>query len=469
MIADSKKVYILDTNVLIHDYQSMFGFENTLVGIPAVVLEELDRLKKESSDRGSSAREAIRYLDSLRSKGSLRDGVKLDNGCTLKVLFPVASQDKALSFLAHSVGDNEILLTALDMKSQGFQVTFVSKDINARVKADALNIKAEDYLKGRVSEYDVYKGWSVATVPAGDLRKEIPDVLYEIIQNQRLAFNEFVELQSVGNPYNYRVFRYLGHGKFKAVYAPEFAWPLKPRNPQQLMALDLLMDDDIKLVSLVGPAGTGKTFLALLAGLHQVLAKDVYRKMLISRPVIPLGPDIGYLPGNVQEKLESWMQPMYDNLNLIMHSVASVQHLNQIEEEGRAHHLRRHKKEHEKWQKKRKHKIEFTMEDLIHSGKLSLEAMTYMRGRSIPFQYILIDEVQNLTLHEVKTLITRVGEGSKIIISGDPYQIDSPYLDFNSNGLMVASNAFKGQKIFGSVFLETTERSELSRLASELL
>lgn len=471
MISESKKVYILDTNVLIHDYQSMFNFSNTLVGIPAIVLEELDRLKKESSDRGSSAREAIRLLDALRARGSLRDGVKLDNGSILQVIFPPIIHDNNNSFLTrHSSSDNEILLTALDMQAKGYQVVFISKDINARVKADALNIVAEDYLKGRISDYDIYKGWRVATIPSGDLRKDYPDYLYDMAQGRQLETNEFIELQSTGNPYNYRVFRYLGNQRFKTVYAPELAWPLKPRNPQQLMALDLLMDDEIKLVSLVGSAGTGKTFLALLAGLHQILVKDIYRKMLISRPVIPLGPDIGYLPGNVQEKLESWMQPMYDNLGLIMHSIKSSQHLPQFNGEQPVKPFKHNKKEEpEKWQKKRKARIDFSMEDLVHSGKLSLEAMTYMRGRSIPFQYILIDEVQNLTLHEVKTLITRVGEGSKIILLGDPYQIDSPYLDFNSNGLMVATNAFKGQNIFGSVFLETTERSELSRLASELL
>lgn len=468
MIADVKKVYILDTNVLIHDCQSIFNFANTLIGIPAIVLEELDHLKKESSDRGSSAREVIRFLDGLRSRGSLKDGVRLDNGSILQIIFPMTVHGNAELFLTRAVGDNEILLTALDMQKKGYQVTFVSKDINARVKADALDIKAEDYLKGRVSEYDVYKGWRSVMIPAGDLRKDFPDMLYDLAQNNRLENNEFIELQSENNQFNSRVFRYLGGHRFKNVVAPDFAWPLKPRNPQQLMALDLLMDDDIKLISLVGSAGTGKTFLALLAGLHQVLIKNDYRKMLVSRPVIPLGPDIGYLPGNVQEKLESWMQPMYDNLSLIMHSVSKSQQP-QLESDGHGHHFKRAKKDHEKWQKKPKHRIEATMEDLVHNGKLSIEAMTYMRGRSIPFQYILIDEVQNLTLHEVKTLLTRVGEGSKIIILGDPYQIDSPYLDFNSNGLMVATNAFKGQQVFGSVFLQTTERSELSRLASELL
>lgn len=474
MLETPKKAYILDTNVLIHDPQSMFSFERTLVGIPAVVLEELDQFKGEASDRGSSAREVIRQLDALRSKGSLRDGVKLDNGTTLQVLFADQPGSLMLPGLNQNLGDNEILRTALSMQSRGYQVTFVSKDINARVKADVLNIKAEDYLKGRVAEYGIYKGWRTEAVASGDLRKDFPDILKEMAQDGHLKINEFVELASKGNPSHYRLFRYLGGDRFKALKEPSLAWPLPARNPQQIMALDLLLDDEIKLVSLIGPAGTGKTFLALLAGLHQVLSRDVYRKILISRPVIPLGPDIGYLPGDVQEKLESWMQPMYDNLSLIMHSVAHEEHVQQIEDEDRGSYYkkRRHDKnqQHGRWQpKKRKVRNNVSMEDLIHSGKLSLEAMTYMRGRSIPFQYILIDEVQNLTLHEVKTLITRVGEGSKIVLSGDPYQIDSPYLDFNSNGLMVASNAFRGQSVFGTVFLETTERSELSRLASALL
>lgn len=476
VITDVKKVYVLDTNVLIHDYQSMFNFENTIIALPAIVLEELDRLKRESSDRGSSAREVIRCLDNLRTKGSLRDGVVLENGSILKIIFPMSEtgQPDAELFLKRATGDNEILLTALDLKKQGHQVVFISKDINARVKADALNIEAQDYLKGRVSDYDVYRGWRKLDVPANDLRKELPDALYDLVRDgDPLKRNEFISLQSQHNEENYRVFRYLGHDHFKPVYMPQLAWPLQPRNPQQLMALDLLLDDDIKLISLIGAAGTGKTFLALLAGLHQVLIQDTYRKLMISRPVIPLGPDIGYLPGNVQEKLESWMQPMYDNLNLIMHSVNSAPYLKQTEHEQSHSQLpirfKKGKKEHEKAPKKRKSRVAFTMEDLIHSDKLSLEAMTYMRGRSIPFQYILIDEVQNLTLHEVKTLITRVGEGSKIIILGDPYQIDSPYLDFNSNGLMVATNAFQGEAIFGSVFLHTTERSELSSLASKLL
>lgn len=477
-----KKVYILDTNVLIHDPQSIFSFANTIIGIPAVVLEELDQLKKEPSDRGSSARTAIRHLDNLRARGSLRDGVHLDNGSILQVIFPPNNLVEPMPFFTHNLEDNQILSTALYMKSQGYQVVFISKDINARVKADVLNIQAEDYLKGRVAEYDIYKGWRVESIPANDLRKDQPLILQDLAS--QMEINEFISLQSENNPQNYRVFRYLGHQKFKNVQDPQLAWPLKARNPQQLMALDLLLDDRIQLVSLVGPAGTGKTFLALLAGLHQVLVKDVYRKIMISRPVVPLGPDIGYLPGTVQEKLESWMQPMYDNLSLIMHSAAGERHARMLEQESGVSRSngkgagngsgngKKPKKTHHGGDRFDEHRMltrGFTMDDLVRSGKLSLEAMTYMRGRSIPFQYILLDEVQNLTVHEVKTLITRVGEGSKMIIAGDPYQIDSSYLDFSSNGLVIAGNRFKGQGIFGTVFLEHSERSELSSLAAQLL
>jgi PhoH-like ATPase len=219
-------------------------------------------------------------------------------------------------------------------------------------------------------------------------------------------------------------------------------------------------------VSLFGPAGTGKTFLALLAGLHQVLVDDAYKKMLVARPVVPLGRDIGYLPGTLEEKLHSWMMPIFDNMELITHAVSTARHFDEIE--GKSHSNKREKKHGSRKQQPKRRGIG-SVEDLVAEGKLSLEAITYMRGRSIPFQFILIDEVQNLTPHEVKTLITRVGEGSKIVISGDPYQIDSPYLDFSSNGLILANERFKGQELFGAVYLETSERSPLSEMASKLL
>ena len=467
-MSDRNKIYVLDTNVLLHDPNSMFSFEGANVGIPAVVLEELDKFKTESSDRGRNSREVIRKLDKLRMTGSLTDGVNLGNGGTLRVLFVPDTDAKKISPFFLNNEDNKILLLAREMQSKGDKVTFISKDINARVKADTLGIPTEDYLTGRVSEYDIYKGWEKIEVDSSQLKKTDPEELHTLSKQGNLIINEFVLMESKNNPYNYSVFRYLGGDNFKYVSTPKMGWNLSPKNAQQLMALDLLFDPNIQLVSLIGPAGTGKTFLALLAGLDQVLKQDIYEKILVSRPIIPLGPDIGYLPGDIQEKLFSWMQPVYDNMNLIAHSSGGNQHLNELKDESRGRHKGKRYKGSDHKREINKGRLG-PLDAMINSGKISLEAITYMRGRSIPYQFIIIDEVQNLTPHEVKTLITRVGEGSKIILCGDPYQIDSPYLDFSSNGLIVSSNSFKNHSIFGTVFLEISERSELSRMACELL
>ncbi len=460
----NKKIYLLDTNVLVYDPKAVFSFDGAEVALPSVVLEELDRFKKEGTDRGRNTREVIRILDGLRNQGSLGTGVKLDNGSIVRVVF--MRRDKMPLFpFELSFEDNQILYDAVTLKEQGYDVRFITKDLNARVKADALGIATEDYIKEKISIDDFYKGWITVPVPAVVLKHHDPQILQELSQDTDLAVNEYVVLESQHNSYNYRVFRYLGRNKFVPVREPALRWPIKPRNVQQLMAMDLLLNDDIKLVTLFGPAGTGKTFLALLIGLHKVLVEDAYEKMLVARPVVPLGRDIGYLPGDLQEKLYSWMLPIYDNMDFLMHSATNGAHLDVLEEEQ---HRGKKKKGPGKKRRKRKGAME-SLDNLVKRGKISLEAITYMRGRSIPFQYIIIDEVQNLSPHEVKTLITRVGEGSKIILAGDPYQIDSPYLDFSSNGLVVASQRFKGQKLFGSVYLSTSERSELSQLGGELL
>lgn len=459
----NKKIYVIDTNVLVYDPDSLFVFEGALVGIPIIVLEELDKFKGENTDRGRNAREVIRHLDALRKKGPLGEGVLLENNGKLQVLFIDESTSHLCSPFASKSPDNEILLMACALRDRGYQVKFISKDINARVKADVLGIEAQDYLKDRVTEEEFYKGWTRVKVPAVQLKGEFPAVLNELAKKKALEINEFVLVESQHNPYHYKLFRYRGSKKFLHVYDPKFHWPLKARNPQQLMALDLLMDPEVKLVTLLGKAGSGKTFLALLAGLHQVLISDIYKKMLISRPVVPLGRDIGYLPGDVQEKLYSWMLPIYDNIELILHHATVGEHLENIRAEQKGKRRPKDKK-----YKDPKGKLDH-VDELIKRGKLSMEAITYMRGRSIPYQFILIDEVQNLTPHEIKTLITRVGEGSKIILAGDPYQIDSPYLDFSSNGLVLASERFKGQRLFGSVYLEASERSQLSELANQLL
>lgn len=476
-----KKIYVLDTNVLLHDPHALFNFEGISIGIPSVVLEELDSFKKEGTDRGRNSRETIRLLDSLRTRGSLKDGVVLDNGSEVKVLF-LEHKLPTLPFQL-SVKDNEILLHALLLKNRGYEVKFISKDLNARVKADALGLETEDYLKEYVTEEDFYQGWIRVPVPAVQLKGEFAPVLQDLVKDDVLARNQFVLVENQHNPYNYKIFRYIGGKNFKAVVEPSIKWPLKARNPQQLMALDLLFDEDIQFATLVGPAGTGKTFLALLAGLYKVLIKRRYQKMLVSRPVIPLGKDVGFLPGELKEKLHNWMLPIYDNMEFIVHSI-KMSHQEQDVHSGSDIFVEGHEQQpgvrargrgkgHRKDPKKEEHRHRgdglMSLDELVHRNKVSLEAITYMRGRSIPYQFILIDEAQNLTPHEVKALVTRVGVGSKIILTGDPYQIDSPYLDFSSNGLITTSERFKGQPLFGSVYLPTSERGELSQIAGELL
>ncbi len=484
---ENNKVYILDTNVLLHDPQALFNFAGAEIGLPIIVLEELDKFKRETSDRGKNARESIRQLDDLRQKGSLAQGVALDNGGTVRILFEPTQVLENSHNLNPDAPDNIILLTALAYQNQGITVKFITKDLNARVKADVLGISAQDYLKSYVPRDEFYKGWIKLSVPAVQLKREVPDDLLAFANTYPFTINEYVLVESQHNSFNYRVFRYTGEKvPFIPITPPHLHWNLGARNPQQLMALNALLDPSIQLVTLLGTAGTGKTFLALLAGLHQVIIDDLYRKMLISRPVVPLGPDIGYLPGDLQEKLHTWMQPVYDNLDVILHASTVNQHLKQIEHEGKFHKDDQHhpsiilegKYENKKGKngKKDGRKDHYhdsygfqSVQDLVNKQKLSLEAITYMRGRSIPYQFILIDEVQNLSPHEVKTIVSRVGQGSKIILCGDPYQIDSPYLDFSSNGLVIASDKFKGQDIFATVYLDHSERSILSQLAGDLL
>lgn len=473
---DSKKLYIIDTNVFIHDARALFAFKGAQVGIPLTVIQELDKFKTETSARGRNAREVIRSLDKMRELGSLAKGVELEDKTHIIILMP-PSDGAVVERFKETSGDDFILATALAAKTAGANVCLISKDLNMRVRADALGLVTEDYKREYVAEDTFYKGWLDIPVAAGDLQIDDPGRLLRIVRDiypeEPLFYNQFFFFHSERNPENYRVWRYQGDGGaetakgiLKPVHAPRLSWPIGPKNPQQLMALDLLFDDQVQLVTLFGPAGTGKTFLALVAALHKLLVEHEYKKVLVARPVEPLGRDIGYLPGDMQEKLYSWMQPVRDNMDFIMYKAQSGYERGLYEDA--------HGRESAGGDKDRKRKRDSrfripSLDELTRTDKVSLEAITYMRGRSIPDQYILIDEVQNLTPHEVKTLITRVGEGSKIILAGDPYQIDSPYLDFSSNGLVVTSEKFKGQQLFGSVFLEKSERSELSTMAAQLL
>ena len=316
-----QRVFVLDTNVLIHDAHAMSTFKNVVVAIPFIVLEELDSLKREVGERGRNAREAIRVLDDLRSKGSLSEGVRLNHGtdgALVKVLpSPRTIDFSSISSDVHDIKDNSIIQTVKNLVKDGADVTFVSKDINARVKADALGLPTEDYTKGTVSYEHFYQGWLRIPVPALDLKNMSAKRLEGVVNTEDLWPNQFIILESDNNPHNNRLFRFYGNKNFQEVADINIMNSFGAKNIQQLMALDLLMDDNIQIMTLLGPAGTGKTFLTLLAGLYKVAYEHIYRKLLVTRPIIALGADIGYLPGDIQEKLHYWMQPIHDNLEFI--------------------------------------------------------------------------------------------------------------------------------------------------------
>ena len=471
------RIFILDTNVLLHDPKSIYAFQSVVVGIPFVVLEELDVFKKESGEKGRNARHVIRSLDELRSRGSLLEGVDLNHGTgAIFRVFP-NSDTLNISDNIHAIKDNLILETVRMLVDQTCQVTLVTQDINLRVKADVLQIEAEDYTKGSISYDHFYKGWTKLALPAKEMKLLSPQTIMPLLSSEETLYpNQFVIAHSENNEENNRLFRFLGGETFKEVSPISIMNSFQAKNIQQLMALELLMDDDIKLITLVGPAGTGKTFLTLLVGLYKVALRKEFRKLLVTRPVVALGADIGYLPGDMQEKLHYWMQPVHDNLEFIsshiMRGSEDALHLDSKERKHpKKHHDKHHKKHHDKHQKRDKFHIPESnmVEQLQQRGILSLEAITYMRGRSIPQQFVFIDEVQNLTPHEVKTLVSRAGEGTKVILAGDPYQIDSPYLDFTSNGLTVTTEKMKDNRICGTAYLSRSERSELAKLAGEKL
>jgi PhoH-like ATPase len=463
-------IYVLDTNVLIDDPGVLSKFENGVIGIAVATLEELDKLKQWGTEAGRGARAVIRELDLLHKNSILARGAIHSVDCTSRVqIFFDSDHDHIVSDLSNDLIDNRIILLAYTLERKGYEVIFVSRDINARLKAYALGITVQDYYKKElISHETLYKGWIRVPVPAAELKKELPSLLSEMSENRMLVCNQFILLESQHNALNYKVYRYLGNKQFTLVENNLRNCSLQPRNPQQLMAIDLLLDPRISLVSLYGPAGTGKTFLALLAGLHNVMVENRYEKILISRPIIPLGRDIGYLPGTLEEKLRSWILPIYDNIDCIAHATRKFDHLEHVQTEQRSHRFHKHRKNYKKETLSEIDAI-YSLDELIQTGKIKIEAITYMRGRSIPYQYILIDEAQNLSSHEIKTLISRVGQQSKIILTGDPYQIDAHSLDFNTNGLIVATERFRGQSLFGAVYLETSERSKLSELAGILL
>lgn len=438
-----RKNFILDTNVLLHDPRSIYGFKENNVIIPIYVIEEIDQFKRDLSELGRNARLVARYLDSFRAEGSLKQGVPLPGGGLLRVCF--TERDLPLSMADSNLMDNRILSVAIDIKisEPEAEAVFITKDTNLRIRADALGLVAEDYDTERAEISDLYTGFVELLVPR-DLVDQMykPGAEVEVPQQDQLFPNQFVLLKDETNPSHTAMGRVNG-AKAKVVplmrMLKEGIWGVRPRNMEQSYTLDLLLNDEIKLVTIVGKAGTGKTLLAIAAGLHKVTEESLYQKLLVSRPIFPLGRDIGYLPGDVEQKLNPWMQPIFDNVEFLMN-------LSRADKKaGRGYH------------------------ELIDLGLMEIEPLTYIRGRSIPNQFIIVDEAQNLTPHEVKTIVTRVGDNTKIILTGDPFQIDNPYVDATNNGLVHVVNRFKNEKIAGHITMAKGERSQLAELAANLL
>ena len=438
------KTFVLDTNVILHNPNALISFADNIVILPIEVLEELDRFKRDHDEKGRNARIAIRMLDELRQSGKPGEGFPLENGGILKILTGIDYERSADLGLSESLVDNKILLTAYSLKQKGEHVIFVSKDINARIKADAIGINSVDFEKQKVDFDRLYSGWHQLDVSKGEMDAFYNKKEYLVGEGQFFP-NEFALLVDKENPKHTAIGRYKEEFGIlmPLIFNKMSVMSIRPRNKEQAMAMELLLNNDVKLVTLVGRAGTGKTLLAIAAGLQKVVKDKSYEGLLISRPVMPLGRDIGYLPGTKEEKLENWMGPIFDNLEYIFNA--------------------------EKKDKNVKGKTKAQIEKYIKDEIIELEAMTFMRGRSIPDSFIIIDEAQNMTPHEIKTVISRVGNHTKMVITGDPYQIDNPYLDSSSNGLTYCVEKMKGQKMFGHMILSKSERSSLASLAAELL
>lgn len=437
-----KKYYVLDTNVLLHDPSAFKHFDDNHVIIPLKVIEEIDQFKREVTERGRNARQLSRTLDQLRKQGTLsgEKGVTLDNGGDLRVVFPKGSDPFAMKLSP----DDQILRVAAEVKkaNESHRLIVVTKDINMRLKADAIGLEAEDYENGHTGqpENELYSGFTTIALTKESLRLFKEERSMEYSESDAFYSNQYVIMVDKEDEESVMLGRYDGEANriVTLIAAPEGMQPIRPRNIEQQFAIDALLNDRIKVVTLLGKAGTGKTLLAVAAGVFKTLDEKVYEKMLVSRPTFPMGKDLGFLPGSLQEKLDPWMQPIHDAMDLIRH--------------GRGG-------------KKTPPQHDF----LKSHEQISIEPLSYIRGRSIPNQYLVIDEAQNLTPLEIKTVITRVGHGTKIIFTGDIYQIDNPYVDCLSNGLSALVERVKGQTVCAHIELQKGVRSEVAEMAANLL
>ncbi|TVQ60863.1 MAG: PhoH family protein [Phycisphaerales bacterium] len=471
------KHFVLDTNVLLHDPNALFVFHEHHVVIPYPVIEELDSMKRREDDVGRNARECIRHLDRLRNLGKLTEGVTWgdasirvntpagtvpDDGKTGTVRIDVADYDRPPA-IRHDSPDNRIIAVAWHLhQDPKHHAVFVSKDLSARIKSDSLGIRTEDFENQKVDADRLYAGYATCVCPG--------DLIDELYREKLLPIEKLMKATELQTPDGHPLSSEPVPNQFIVLHDLEdeahsglarrladtdtvvpVTGPRKPtfgimaRNVQQTMALDLLLDDDIKMVTLLGSAGTGKTLLAVAAGMHKVFNEERFDKLLVARPIMPLGRDIGYLPGDKDEKLSVWMQPIFDNLTYLLSTRGGGGSTPDS------------------------YSPEQRINKLMADGKLVLEPLTYIRGRSIPHQFMIVDEAQNLTPHEIKTIASRVGEGTKLVLTGDVGQIDNPYLDSSSNGLSYAAEKLKGLGLVGHVTLAKSERSELASIAASRL
>ena len=437
----AKKIYVLDTSVCLTDANSIKAFLNNDVVLPLKVLEEIDNHKKRQDGVGSSARNIIRNLDLYRLKGNLKKGTRIAKGQGIISVKSFDMEDLPVS-LDVSIPDNQIIGTALTIKKNNpkRKVIMVSRDINMRVKCDSIGLLSEDYNVGQVIKdlTSVYLGFTSHLVD-----DQTVDQFYEgeeiFLEKETVTLypNQFVMLVSSSNDKKTALSRFIDYKKplQKVIDYKSGVWDVISRNKEQSFATNLLMDPNISIITLLGKAGSGKTLLAIAAGLQQVLGTEggsTYKKLVVSRPVQPMGKDIGFLPGTLEEKMNPWLMPIQDNLEFLMGDKTALQ-------------------------------------TYIHGGVIEIEALTYIRGRSISNAFIIIDEAQNLTRHELKTIITRVGEGTKIVFTGDIEQIDNVYIDETSNGLTYAVEKFKEHDIAGHIALQKGERSKVATLAAKIL
>jgi PhoH-like ATPase len=439
----AKKNYIIDTSVFLSDADALFAFENNDIFIPLKVLEEVDKHKKRQDSVGFHARKVIKHFDGLRARGSLHKGIRPKKGMGIIKILGVTNGEFPAD-LDISVPDHEILSVAMDVSRliPKRKAIVVSRDINMRVIANAIGLESEDYLTEKaVDDADkLYDGFCELIVDDQliDLYYADEEIILEEEQTLKLNPNQFLMLQSSANPKKTALARFMGPLLPIAKVAQNIgniSWGIKPRNKEQSFAFDLLFDDDVPLVTLIGKAGSGKTLMAIAAGMEQCLGmgEKKYRRIIISRPVQPLGKDIGFLPGTLEEKMLPWLKPIQDNLQMVVGHDRTM------------------------------------LKSFMEKGQIEVEALTYIRGRSISNAFVIIDEAQNLTAHEVKTIITRIGDNTKIILTGDVEQIDNIYTNETSNGLAFAVEKFKTYSLSGHITFKRGERSKLATLAAKIL